>query len=117
MDKTSKNIMKYLSSKGRGSEYICRYDEELESLSVSLHIPLEDLRASIRWMESNGILEYQRYGNGKISGFHLSHIGANWRYFRKREIIKYLEEKWIDFFSLLTSISALIISIIALMLK
>ena len=114
MDKTSKQIMKYLSSKGKGSEYICRFDEEFENLSTSLRVPLEDLCASVRWMESNGILEYQRYGSGKASGFHLSHVGVNWKYFRKKEIIKYVEEKWIDFFSLLASVAALVISIIAL---
>lgn len=113
MDKTSKQIMKYLSSKGKGSEYVCRFDEEFESLSISLHVPLEDLRASVRWMESNGILEYQRYGGGQVSGFHLSHVGVNWRYFRRKEILKYVEEKWIDFFSLLASVAALIIFIIA----
>ena len=109
--------MRYLSSKGQGCQYICRFGNEFENLHTELNIPTEDLRAAVRWLEAEGIIEYQRYTNGGVAGFHLSHVGVNWKYFRKKEIMKYIEEKWIDFFSLLASVAALIISIIALLSK
>lgn len=117
MDKTSKKIIHYLKSKECGSNYICRFDNEFNELAESLCIPVEDLRAAVRWLESQGILEYQCYNGGKICGFHLSHIGVNWNYFRRKQLIEYIEEKWIDFFSLLASIAALLISVIALVSK
>ncbi len=109
--------MRYLSSKGQGCQYVCRFGNEFENLHTELNIPTEDLRAAVRWLEAEGIIEYQRYANGSVAGFHLSHVGVNWKYFRKKEIMKYIEEKWIDFFSLLASVAALIISIIALLSK
>ena len=92
--------MRYLSSKGQGCQYVCRFGNEFENLHTELNIPTEDLRAAVRWLEAEGIIEYQRYANGSVAGFHLSHVGVNWKYFRKKEIMKYIEEKWIDFFSL-----------------
>ena len=109
--------MRYLSSKGQGCQYVCRFGNEFENLHTELNIPTEDLRAAVRWLEAEGIIEYQRYANGSVAGFHLSHVGVNWKYFRKKEIMKYIEEKWSDFFSLLASVAALIISIIALLSK
>lgn len=115
MDKIGKKIIEFLFSKGKGTEYICRYDEKFENLAVELHISVEDLRAAVRWLESQGFLEYQRYGNGKVAGFHLSHQGLHWKYFRRRKIMHYIANKWTDYLAVLISLLSLIISVIALL--
>lgn len=113
-DKTSKQVIKYLFSKNLGSEYVCRFDKEFDDLADSLHISLEDLRACVRWLESQGFVEYQRYGSGKTSGFHLSHKGLHLRYFRRREVLNYIADKWADFLAAVISLVSLAISIAAL---
>ena len=42
----------------------------------------------------------------------LDHKGLHWKEFRRAEIIKYLEEKWIDFLAMLLALAALLISLI-----
>ena len=113
-DKTSKQVIKYLFSKNLGSEYVCRFAKEFADLADSLHISLEDLRACVRWLESQGFVEYQRYGSGKTSGFHLSHKGLHLRYFRRREVLNYIADKWADFLAAVISLVSLAISIAAL---
>lgn len=76
----------------------------------------DDILALIRYLEETGYLEtIQASNSGAILGVCLSHKGRNRRYFAWQEFLRYIEDKWIDFFALLAAIGALIISIIALL--
>lgn len=122
MDKTSKKIIQTLIAGGKGTEYICAYssnwiglcDIAIDDLAQKLSMPTEDIRAASRFLVEKGYLEYQKAG-GRNAGFHLSHQGLNWKYYRRKEILKYIADKWVDFFAAVISLLSLVISIIALL--
>mgnify|MGYP000351463469 CR=1 FL=1 len=122
MDKTSKKIIQTLIAGGKGTEYICAYssnwiglcDIAIDDLAQKLSMPTEDIRAASRFLVEKGYLEYQKAGD-RNAGFHLSHQGLHYKYFRRQKILKYIAEKWIDFFALLLSICALIVSVISIL--
>lgn len=105
-----------------GTEYICAYssiwiglcDITIDDLAKKLSMPTEHIRAASRFLVENGYLEYQKAGDRK-AGFHLSYKGLNWKYFRREEILRYIADKWVDFFAAVISLLSLVISIIALL--
>lgn len=114
MDKTSKQILEHLISEG-GCKIVVNFQEELDALSASFEMDSENFRAAIRYLHDLGYLDYVYYSKSeKVYGFQLSHKGLNWKSFRKQEILRYLSDKWIDFFATLLSFGALIVSVIAL---
>lgn len=113
MDKTSRKILKYLKS--RDAEFACNFDDGLDCLSAEIQVPTETARAAIRWLKEQGYLEYIRYTSGGIAAFHLSHMGRHLAYFTRKALLKYIADKWIDFFALLISLGALTLSLIALL--
>lgn len=122
MDKTSKKIILKLQNCGKGTEYICAFDEAwsssmdcvIDDLAKELGYQTEDVRSAVRFLHEQGYLEYTT-SRGRNIGFHLSHKGLNYQYFRKQEILRYIADKWIDFFAMLLSVAALVISIISLL--
>ena len=124
MDKLSKTLLREMISRGGSVEYFCSFDEEwkiqdgcsLDELALKFGQETENLKACVRELERNEYLEYQSAGPANV-GFCLSYKGLNWKYYRRKEILSYIADKWIDFFSLLLSVSALLVSIIALLLK
>lgn len=124
MDKLSKMVLQEMISRGSNVEYFCSFDEEwktrdgcsLDELALKLGQETENLKACVRELERHGYLEYQSAGSANV-GFCLSYKGLNWKYYRRKEILSYIADKWIDFFSLLLSVSALLVSIISLLLK
>lgn len=123
MDKTCKKILRALIDKGQGTDFVCFYaipldfsnSMRIDALSKSLNIRISDLRAAEEYLISTGYLEpVKATGNEpEIVGFRLSHKGLNWHYFQRREIIKYVAEKWPDFIAVIISIISLIVSIAA----
>lgn len=84
-------------------------------MAQTLGIKSEDLRANIRFLNDSGYIDYQKFhGSDKNASFSLSHKGLHWKYFRRQEIIRYLEDKWIDFLAMLMSLASFILSIIAI---
>lgn len=126
MDKLSKRILRYMVKTGKTTDFVWSFDQVLiyqckssiYELSDRINIPTEDVRACIRYLNEIGYIEYQYTRTSKehrAVGFHLSHKGLHYKHFRKQEILAYIAEKWIDFLSMLLSLAAIIISIIALM--
>lgn len=114
MDKQSKQILNFLIAEG-GCKKVVNFQEELDNLANSFNADSENFRATVRFLHDAGYLEYMYYSNSrKAHGFYLSHKGLYWKKFRKQEILKYLCDKWIDFFAMLLSFCALAVSIIAL---
>lgn len=122
MDKTSNALIKKMISGGKGTDYICAFDSawlscadtDIDSLALEIGARTEDVRAAVRFLTDAGYMEYQTAnGNLKI-GFHLSHKGLNWRYFRKREIMDYIADKWPEFIALIISLVSLVTSIAAI---
>ncbi len=121
MDKLSKQILERLIHEEKGPEYICSFggslgDIDIKNFSDELKCSSETVKSAVRFLHERGYLEYQTLRNDPI-GFHLSHMGLNYKYFRRQEILKYVADKWIDFFALLLSVAALVTSIISLLLK
>lgn len=121
MDKNAKNIIRAMISTGKGAEYICAFDRAwagycdsvIDDFAESISMKTEAVRTAVRFLNSSGYLEYQT-ANGRPVGFHLSHKGLNWKYYRRCEILDYIADKWVDFFSALIAFASLIISVIAL---
>ena len=126
MDKDSQKIIEKLISYGRGTDFTCSFscsskaacNISLGDLAESVGIESNDLLAAVRYLTSEGYLEYQTAtskAKGQINiGFHLSHKGLHWKYYRRQEILNYLADKWVDFFAAAISMVSLIVSIIAL---
>lgn len=122
MDRTAKTILKNMSSHKKEAEFICVFDEAwkgygdvtIDEFAKSVGLQTETVAVAVRYLEEAGYLEYQKSSSGYI-GFHLSHKGLNWRYFRRKEILDYIADKWVDFFSMLIALSSLVISIVALL--
>lgn len=123
MDKTARAILRWLTknSAEKGTQYICAFDEGwkdstdawLNDMAKSLNLRVEDARAAVRFLADIGMLEYQNSGDYHL-GFHLSHRGLHWRYYRRQEILNYIADKWPDFIAVVISLLSLIISVIAL---
>lgn len=74
----------------------------------------DEFLALVRFLEEKGYLESIKTQMGHSVGTRLSHKGLHWKEFRRQEILLYFEDKWIDFFALLVSIAAIILSVISL---
>lgn len=110
LDKTSKQFLAYLESQPQ------------HQMSWSGKLPetfgnSDELRAMVRYLNQLGYTESITTQYGTPIAVQLSHKGLKRREFHRQEVIAYLEEKWIDFLSLLVSLAALILSIIALLSK
>ncbi len=126
MDKVCKEIIKRMISGKPSTEYVCSFSGSLLAgsgttiyeLSDAIGVDPEDIRAAVRFLESAGYVEYQTMKSPSkgsiIAGFHLSHKGLHWKYFRRKEILNYIADKWVDFFAALIALLSLILSIIAL---
>lgn len=116
MDRLSKRLLIHMNSRCKNpSEQYYNFWEDLDSMTQTLRTGSETLRADIRYLESMGFLKYGYLNEGdQAVYFYLDHKGLHWREFRKEEILRYLQDKWIDCLSLQISIAALVISGIAL---
>lgn len=110
LDRLSQQLLEELNRKENADNLLYDFDTDLSEIAESLHVNGETLRAAIRFLHEQGYVKYQTSG-GHVIGFSLDHKGLHWREFRRQEIIKYLEEKWIDFAALLLSVIALICSL------
>ena len=111
LDKTSVNLLNYMIKHHNTTSYVWMFDTSLDILSAELNVKTEDLRACIRYLESNGFLEYQRASSRTSSfviGFHLSHQGLHYAE------ITGLERRQFFYRSVLTPIFVTIITTLAL---
>lgn len=100
MDKTSKLILDKLISAGKGTDYICAFDDAwanqadivIDDFAKSLNMRTEDVRAAVRKLKQDGWLEYQQVAKQeKPAGFHLSHAGLNYKEIKRIETIKFIK--------------------------
>lgn len=112
LDRTSRKFLDYLDSL---PEDTLEYSAENKFLA-NFDGP-SSFYAMIRHLESIGYVEIIKSQRGTSIGVRLSHIGLKRKEFRRLEILKYLEEKWIDMLALVVSLLALFISILSLILK
>ena len=114
LDKLCKKIVKYMNGKEHPSDYQLNFMEDLDLMAESVQSDPESVRAAIRYLKENGYLEYCYTKNGIALLFHLSHKGLHWKFFRRREVLNYIAEKWPDFIALVISLASLLISILAI---
>lgn len=119
MDRLSKQILLHLNSCcANPSEQVYDFWDDLDSIASKLNTDSETLRAAVRYLETGKYLKFSYASDGKLAmSFYLDHKGLHWKEFRREEILRYLQDKWIDCFSLLVSFAALVISTIALWQK
>lgn len=110
LDRNSKKFMNYLKSQPN-------YEIEWDSDVPDKFGDWDKLRILIRYLMSLGYIESTYYSNGTSRGLQLTYMGVNWKKFKRQQLLKYLEEKWIDFFALLISFMALVISAISILTK
>lgn len=112
MDKQSKAVIKYLLDNGGCDKFI--FFSDLDIPAKDLNVNTESLRSTVRYLNETGYIDYQKSSKSDRNvSFSLSHKGENWKYFRKKEILNYIAEKWIDFFATVISVISLTISIIS----
>lgn len=113
MDKQAKTLIKYLIDNGGCSKPV--FFSDLDTHAKTLNTSAESLRATVRYLNETGYIDYQKSNKSDRNvSFSLSHKGENWKYFRKKEILNYIAEKWIDFFAAVISVVSLVISVISM---
>lgn len=113
IDRLSRKILKYMNTNSQHpSEAYYDFEEDVERISSALGSDSETIRASIRYLEKSEYIKFGLTQSGTVINFYLDHKGLHWKEFRRAEIIKYLEEKWIDFLAMLLALAALIISLV-----
>lgn len=116
MDKQTKTLIKYLLDNGGCDKII--FFSDLDTHAQNLNMNTESLRATVRYLNETGYIDYQKSSKSDRNvSFSLSHKGENWKYFRKKEILNYIAEKWIDFFAAVISVVSLVISVISMILQ
>lgn len=125
MDRTCKRILNDMIGQGKGTKFVYGlsetgvylYGASIDDLAKTLELSVDDVMAAVRYLEAENYLEYQKtVSKNSIHniGISLSHKGLNWKYFRRKEILDYIADKWVDFFAALIALLSLIISIVAL---
>lgn len=112
MDKTSKRVMRYIESECNGTLNFLRIP--IGDATEHIGISTQDLQQCLSFLEEDGYVTRLRTSSGNFCGVSLSHKGRNYRYFRRQQILAYVADKWIDFFALVSSVVAIIISVIAI---
>lgn len=111
MDKSSRKILCAMVDEN-GFPKLFNVGDETEALAKKLNINYMSFKLNIVYLAKIGFINIIKYeGTDAHAAYILTHEGVAWKYFRWREILRYLEDKWIDFFSLLLSTIALLISI------
>ena len=114
LDKLSCRILDYmLTNADTPSGTYHDFDEDLAKIANVLGSDSETIRAAVRYLEQGGYLKYGYSGHTPI-WFYLDHKGLHWRYFRRREILDYIADKWPDFIAVVISLLSLVISVLAL---
>lgn len=111
LDKLSKSLLNELNKPKNAADLVYNFSEDLSALAKTLQTDDETVRAAVRYLHELNYLKYETTSSQHITGFYLDHKGLHWREFRRQEIIKYLEEKWVDCAALLLSVVALICSL------
>lgn len=115
MDKLSKSLLNYLISHG-GCGKSVDFNEGLDNTASALRVDSENLRATVRYLHDLGYIDYRKYsGSDRNAAFALSHKGLNWKFFRRRDFLNYLADKWIDLFASIVSVGSLVVAIVALL--
>ena len=118
MDRICKKIIDFMSTDSdTPSETYYDFGEDLEKIATQINSDSETVRAALRYLEAENYIRFACTDNGIAIYFYLDHKGLHWKEFRAKELLNYVGEKWIDFFSLLISAVALIISLVALLSK
>lgn len=114
MERNSKILLSYLVTHGDCGKYY-DFNEDIDKISSDLCLSPDNLLAEIRFLHDSGYIDYQSDSHGRNLSFSLSYQGLNWKYFRRKEILDYISDKWIDFFAFLVSGISLALSILALL--
>lgn len=114
LDKLSKKIIRYMNTAENPSDTYYDFIDDLDEIAESTHSDSESVRAAVRYLEEQGYIKYSYTQNGTAFQFYLDHKGLHWKYFRRKEILDYIAEKWPDFIALIISILSLITSVVAL---
>nr|WP_294655417.1 hypothetical protein [uncultured Anaerotignum sp.] len=118
LDKFSIKLLQHLCSEyEKPSSYLHSFHtDDLENIAKCVNSDSESVRSAVKYLHEQEYLNYACDSKtGKERAFYLSHKGLNYKYFRRKEIMDYIAEKWIDFFSMLLSVISIIISTIALL--
>ena len=116
LDKTARKMLKYMTDESKVPGGAMMYGPFYDAYGAYSGLPEHQMMACVRFLMQEGCISAAYTTSGKEAGFQVEHKGYQYTFFRRQDIKAYIADKWIDFFSLLTSVSALLISIIALLL-
>lgn len=114
MDRLSKRFIKHIKNKYDGTVYY-PYNP-ISDIAIQLNASEKELNDCIDFLEENQyVKKLNSDKKASLVGVTLTHMGNNYRYFQRQKFYKYVIDKWIDFFAMLISLSAIIISVISLL--
>lgn len=117
LDRDARKMLKYISSEQNIPGGCIWFEPFYEKYGEYSKLSEQKIMACMRFLESQGYIKYSYTSSGTKVGFELEHKGLHYKFFFWQEIRKYIAEKWIDFFALLISVAALVISLVALLSK
>ena len=90
MDKTSKKILDYMISQNKGCSFVCNFQDDLDNMAGKIQIPVEDVRAAVRYLEDEKYVRYSKTSSGRVFGFYLEHKGLHYKDFQRTENITHI---------------------------
>ena len=110
IDRKCKKLLNYLK---KCEKYTLNYFEAQEKLKN--FGSMCEINKMIHHLKDLGYVEILEIEPNIEAGVALEYKGIHWKKFIFAEILRYISEKWIDFLSMVTSMAALILSLISLL--
>ena len=90
------------------------FSDALQLEADACGLPVEEFSNALNQLIAEGWAEYVFTRNGNRSGVKLTHNGVHYKEYLRREMVRYLADKWVDILALVVAAAAFIQSCIAL---
>lgn len=95
MDKKSEKVLNYLCAEKEYKEFfygIANMTNDVGEISIRLEMSPEECKAAIDFLETIGYVLFKCDSAGNITSFQLTHIGMNYKVFKRIETIDFVKK-------------------------
>ena len=113
MDRLSKKVVKYFLAHNCDVTYGKGVDNIKNEIKTKRDTDIDE--CLINLVETGYLRIEDGASTKQVNRYILTHKGREWKYYRRIQLFDYLKDTWIDFFAMLVSVAALVMSIISLL--